>query len=300
MSQQEVPGQGTGTRPARREVGPGSLLWHFAGDHRMAFTGLTAGILQLMHPAIGAGVAEHSDFFHDPWDRIVRSVPQIMGAIYDPDPEAVGRRVRDYHRRITGVDHLGRPYRALEPSTYWWAHATFQHAVEQVSDRFDSRRLGPSEREDLYQDGVEWYRRYGVSMKPVPANHSDFRTAWQHHLDEVLEMTPAAARALDMALHSRSMRLGFLPGWTRALQPLVINPVLRLTAIGGLPASVRRRFDIPWRVDEEIQYRLLQTTIRGWWLGLPAPLRYGPTATAGYRARRREGRAARETVGGAA
>lgn len=251
----------------------------------MAFTGLAAGILQLMHPGIGAGVAEHSDFFHDPWDRIVRSVPQIMGVVYDPNPEVVGRRVRDYHRRIKGVDNLGRPYRALEPGTYWWAHATFQQAVEQVADRFDARLLSHEQREDLYLDGVEWYRRYGVTMKPVPSDYAGFRAEWQRHLDEVLEMTPAAARALDMALHSRTMRVGFLPEWTRPFQPLVINPVLRLTAIGGLPESVRQRFAIPWRLDEEVQYRLLQASVRASWIGLPASLRYGPTASAGYRAR---------------
>lgn len=270
-----------------RPVGPGSLLWHYAGDRRMAFTGLTAGLLQLLHPAIGAGVSEHSDFFNDPWDRIIRSVPQIMGVIYDPDPEAVGRRVRDYHRRINGVDDRGRPYRALAPSTFWWAHATFQFGVEQVADRFDARTLDPKAREELYLDGVEWYRRYGVSMRPVPADRAAFGQTWDRYLNEVLEMNPAAERAIDMALHERSMDLKFLPRWTRLVQPLVISPVLRLTAIGGLPEAVRRRFSIPWRVDEEIQYRSLQLGVREMWRNLPAFLRYGPSAAEGYRARRR-------------
>src|SRR5215475_3700668 len=118
----------------RREIGPGSLLWHYAGDRRLAFTGLTAGILQLLHPAIGAGVADHSDFFTDPWDRILRSIPQILGVIYNPEAEALGRRVRQYHQRIKGFDHRGRPYNALEPATFWWAHATFQHAVTEIVD----------------------------------------------------------------------------------------------------------------------------------------------------------------------
>lgn len=283
-----------------RPVGPGSLLWHYAGDHRLAFTGLSAGLLQLLHPAIGAGVAQHSDFFNDPWDRIIRSVPQIMGVIYDPQPEAVGRRVRDYHRPIHGVDDQGRRYRALAPSTFWWAHATFQFAVEQVADRFDARALTPDEREDLYQDGVEWYRRYGVSMRPVPADRDAFGAEWDRHLVEELEMNPAAQRAIDMALHNRSMDLKFLPVWTRLLQPLVITPILRLAALGGLPAPVRRRFSIPWRLDEEVQYRVLQITVREMWRNLPAGLRYGPSATEGYRARRRLEKDAAALVDGAA
>jgi len=255
----------------------------------MAFTGLSAGILQLLHPAIGAGVVEHSNFFDDPWDRIIRSIPQIMGVIYDPAPEALGHRVRDFHRPIKGVDHQGRPYSALAPETYWWAHATFQNAVEQVADRFDARRLGPAEREELYRDGVEWYRRYGVSMRPVPPSYADYQAKWDANLREVLEMTPAAERAIDMALHSRSTDVPFLPGWTRPFHPLFVTPVLRLTAIGALPAVVRTRFSIPWGIDDEIQYRVFQTGLRELWRRLPAGLRYGPVATSGYRARRRVG-----------
>jgi uncharacterized protein (DUF2236 family) len=271
-------------RPRPRPLGPESLLWRYAGDHRLALTGLAAGILQLLHPAISAGVVEHSAFFDDPWDRILRSTPQILGVVYDPDPEALGHRVRDYHRPIRGTDHLGRPYRALAPATFWWAHATFQHAVEQVVDRFDHHRFNDGERQSLYLDGVEWYRRYGVSMRPVPADYAAFRVEWQRQCREVLEMTPAAERAIDIALHARRYELPFLPTWTKPLQLLVVSPVLRLTAIGGLPAGVRKRFGIPWRLDEEAEYRVLQMAVREGWRWVLPGLRYGPTAVAGRRA----------------
>ena len=253
-------------------------MWRYAGDRRLALTGLSAGILQLLHPAIGAGVSEHSDFFHDPWDRIMRSVPQILGVIYSRDPEALGRRVRDRHRSIKGLDHQGRPYRALEPATFWWAHATFQHAVKQVVDRFDRHRLSAAERESLYLDGVEWYRRYGVSMRPVPPDYVAFRAEWQRQCREVLEMTPAAERAIDITLHARTGELPFLPTWTRPLQPLVVTPLLRLTAIGGLPDAVRKRLGIPWRRDEEAEYRALQLAVRESWRWVLPGLRQGPTA----------------------
>ena len=233
----------------------------------------------MMHPAIGAGVAQHSDFFNDPWDRIIRSVPQILGVIYDSEPEFVGRRVRDHHRRIKGVDEMGRRYNALHHETFWWAHATFQVAVEQIVDRFDARSLSPDEREDLYRDGVEWYRRYGVSTRAVPADHSAFRRKWKRVCGEVLEMTPAAERALEMALREKRLGAPFLPWWTKPLQPVLVTPLLQLTAIGGLPATVRKRFGIPWRIDQEMEYRALQVTVREWWRWLPETLRHGPSAT---------------------
>jgi uncharacterized protein (DUF2236 family) len=260
------------------------MLWRYAGDHRLGLTGLSAGILQLMHPAIGAGVAEHSNFFDDPWDRIIRSIPQILGVVYDPDAEAIGHRVRDIHRTIKGLDHHGRRYSALSPATFWWAHATFQHAVEQVVDRFDRRTLSDRQREELYLDGVEWYRRYGVSMRPVPANRETFGAKWREYCDEVLEMTPAAERAVEMALNDRSLGVPFLPWWTKPLQPLVVTPVLQLTAIGGLPKRIRRRFGIPWRIDQEMQYRSLLLAVRESWRFVPDNLRYGPTAAAGRKA----------------
>ncbi len=260
-----------------------SLLWRYAGDQRLAFVGLPTGILQLMHPGIGAGVAEHSNFFEDPWDRIERSVPEILGVIYDPEPEMTGHRVRDYHRRIHGTDHLGRPYRALAPDTYWWAHATFQWSVEQLIDRLTNHRLTDEERQDLYLDGIEWYRRYGVSMRPVAPDYPAYVAEWERHCVGVLEMTPAAERAVDMALHSRRSAGPRLPWWTAPLQRTVVSPILHLTAIGGLPAVVRRRFAIPWRLDEELEYQALQRLVRQSWRFVPAGLRHHPRAVAGHR-----------------
>ncbi|MDQ2635840.1 MAG: DUF2236 domain-containing protein, partial [Actinomycetota bacterium] len=84
-------------------LGPSSLLWRWAGDMRIAFEGGTAGLLQTMHPAIGQGLIDHSAFFDDPVDRVFRSLPGILGTVYDgPRAEATGLRVRDFHHDIKG------------------------------------------------------------------------------------------------------------------------------------------------------------------------------------------------------
>ncbi|HLI25330.1 MAG TPA: oxygenase MpaB family protein [Acidimicrobiales bacterium] len=273
------------SRTAPRALGPDSWLWRYAGDRRLALVGFSGGVLQLMHPGLGAGVAEHSSFFEDPWARIIRSVPQILGVVYDPHPEVVGRRVRDYHRHIHGIDSQGRRYRALNPETFWWAHATFQFMVEQLIDRFDTHRLTAGERRSLYLDGVEWYRRYGVSARAVPPDYAAFRRQWSSYCNEVLEMTPAAARALDMALHpGRHDPVPFLPAWSLPFQRFTVTPLVRLTTIGGLPPVVRRRFGIPWRVDEEMELRSLEFAVRQSFRLMPDSWRLGPIANAGRRA----------------
>lgn len=272
------------------ELGPDSLLWRWAGDHRLSFTGLSAGILQLMHPGLGAGVVQHSAFFTEPWDRIIRSIPEIIGVVYDgPDAEATGDRVRRYHRGIKGVDDQGRPYSALRPETFWWAHATFQYAVEQVADRFDSHRLREDEREQLYREGVEWYRRYGVSMRPVPADRVAWGERWEQYCAEVLEMTEAAERAVEMALNEKVSDMPGLPWWTLPIQREVLTPLFRLTAIGGLPPVVRRRFAIPWSTLDAAQLAALELWVRESWRVVPHHLRWAPRAAQGWdRERRRE------------
>lgn len=275
----------------RVELGPDSLLWRWAGDTRIAFLGGTIGLLQLMHPAIGAGVLQHSNFFEDPSDRVFRSLPRILGAVYDDPAADTGREVRDFHRSIKGVDADGSAYHALDPATFWWAHATFQFMAEQVVDRFDRHRLTRREREQLYQEGVEWYRRYGVSDRAVPVDRDAFQVEWDRVCTEVLDMNDAVQFVLDMlaapALPRWRDNAG-VPQWalpaanTSVARRLAARPS-RLAAVGGLPAIVRERFDIPWTRRDQAELDLLEATVRRTWGALPPTARWQPRALEGWR-----------------
>ena len=231
--------------PEPLPLGPDSVLGRLASDWRMGLTGLSAGILQLMHPGLGAGVVDHSAFFTEPMDRIVRSVPRIVASIIAPDGAARARQIRDYHRDIKGFDHNGDRYHALDPSTYWWAHATFTWGFLKAADRFHHHPPRGAERHRYYAESVEWYRRYELSTRPVPPDLRSFELEFDRICRHELELTPAAERALDMALHE-PFELPNLPWPVRRVLALPATPLARLTAIGGLPAVVRRRFDIPW------------------------------------------------------
>jgi uncharacterized protein (DUF2236 family) len=266
-------------------IGPESLLWRWAGDKRIGFLGPTIGLLQVMHPAIGAAVVDHSDFFDDPYDRIFRSVPWILGVVYDgEDADATGRTVRDFHKGIKGVDSEGRRYHALHAETYWWAHATFQYMAEQVADRFDRHRLRTDEREQLYQEGVAWYRRYGMSERVVPPTRAAFQEVWDHYCGEVLEMNTAASRVLALIeAHDAPPKLPDEVAWVRPLvrtapvRRLMYVP-LRLAAIGGLPPVVRERFDIPWTRRDQAALDVIELTVRHTWRFMPWAWRWQPQA----------------------
>lgn len=237
------------------------VLGRLATDWRMGLTGLSAGLLQLMHPGLGAGVVEHSAFFTEPFDRIARSVPRIVASIVAPDGPERARRIRDYHRTIKGHDEQGRRYHALDPGTYWWAHATFTWGFLEAADRFHHRPPRGEERERYYAESVEWYRRYQLSMRPVPPDLRSFQREFDRICAVELELTPAAARAVDLALHGR-FEPPMVPAIVSRIASVPATPLARLLSIGGLPAVVRHRFDIPWSAADRRAYGALVLAIR--------------------------------------
>ena len=265
-----------GARPSVQgaPLGPGSVLWRVAGDGRGLLTGTAAGIMQLMHPGLGAGVVDHSAFFTDPWGRILRSIPQIWGTIFSADDgegDQRGRAIRDLHPHIKGTDDQGRRYHALDPDVFWWAHATFTWEFLRAAELFFPFPLRRREQEQLYLESITWYQRYGVSDRPVPSD----LTAFERRFDEIcrteLELTPAAARALRPPKSSPKVPTN-LPSALAFAEPVVAKAkgeTLRLTTFGSMPDVVRRRFEIPWTVLDRAHFTGLALAIRGLGVVLP-------------------------------
>jgi uncharacterized protein (DUF2236 family) len=286
------------TRPETRPtLGPDSLLWRWAGDMRIAFEGGTAGLLQTMHPAIGQGLIDHSDFFDDPVDRVFRSLPGILGTVYaGPNAEATGARVRDFHREIKGTLPDGQRYHALQPETFWWAHATFQRMVDRIAMHWDGHRITDDESEQLYTEGCEWYRRYGMTGTVVPPDRQAFEREVERYCAEVLAPNPASDYLIEFinrrAIPDMSASADY-PSHPR-LRPLTdmllpslpvraaLAPPMRLVIFGGLPPMVRDRFNIRWSALDERSYRSIRAGIRAGWPAVPASLKWYPAARKGW------------------
>jgi uncharacterized protein (DUF2236 family) len=243
----------TRRRAQAAPVGPGSILWSTAGDPRGLVTGSTAGIMQLMLPGLGAGVTDHSNFFADPFDRIFRSIPYIWGSIFaadDAEGDERGRTIRDFHPDIKGTDHNGNRYHALDPDVFWWAHATFTWEFFRARELYFARPLRRAEQEQLYAETVTWYRRYGVSDRPVPLTYDAFRSRFDQICRHELELTPAVQWVLDPESNpgARSEEIAL----TGPLAPLsklanhLGSELLRVMVYGAMPDIVRRRFDFAW------------------------------------------------------
>jgi uncharacterized protein (DUF2236 family) len=265
-----------------RPLGPDSLTWRYFGDARGMLMTVRAGVLQAMHPAINAALLQHSDFLENPINRLLRSAPPILGVVYDgPEAVATGAWVRDQHKTIKGTDSKGRKYHALSPDAFYWAHATFFESVIAGQELFGNR-LGAAERELLFEESIDWYALYGLTMRPVPESYAAFQEYWEHMLHDVLEPTKVALGtfAPTGALPAPYPWLAG-PAWA-ALRPLAGRGPTWV-ARGTLPPAARDMLGLSWSTAEDMILRTMLTSLRASWPLVPGPLRYLPRARTAMR-----------------
>ena len=264
-------------------LGPGSLTWKYFGDWRGVLLAPWAGAMQNMHPGLGAGVAEHSRFFEERWQRLFRSLYPIGGVVYD-GPRAAetgtsgarlpqhdqGRgpartsvpRARSGHL-LLGARHVlhahphrRRPFRAgAERGGEAAALRRTRALVAAVRDDHAARtaRVGPTSR----RTGTAWPPRCWRTTGP-PATCSTSAT-------------------------SRSRRRSrWLPDFVwRAIR----GPQARFTVwftVGLFPGAVRERLGYSWTVRDERRLRRIGRLVHHAWRLVPFRYRYHPRARAGW------------------
>lgn len=264
-------------------LGPDSLTWKYFGDWRGLLIALWAGSMQNMHPELGAGVEEHSKFFNERWQRLFRSLYPIGGVIYDgPRAHRTALEVRGYHNTIKGVDKWGRRYHALNPDTYYWAHATFFVSTILIADHFMGG-VTEAQKRQLFDEHVQWYRMYDMSMRPVPATWEAFQEYWEHMCTHILEDNKATRDVLNIREIAKPNALPWLPDvvWRR-LRVLVARNFVWLT-VGMYDPPVRARLGYTWTNRDERLHRLTGRLINAAFKLVPHDRRYHPRARAGWR-----------------
>ncbi len=201
-------------------------------------------LLQLAHPAVGRGVARHSDFAGDALGRLHGTLAYVY-AVAGGTPEDV-RTVR----RIVDRAHApvrGDGYSAMDPELQLWVAATLYDSAALVHERV----FGPLD--DAVADEVyAQYAELGTALQmPAdlwPVDRRAFRAWFDGQLGQVTvddEVRQVAATLLATAT---------LPWWLRPAAPTV-----RLLSTGLLPPRVRRAFALAWRPrDERALARLLR------------------------------------------
>ena len=148
--------------------GPASVAWRVHGDSAMVLGGLRALMLQTLHPLAMAGVADHSDYRHDPWGRLHRTGRFIGATTYGntATAERMIEMVRVIHDRVTGTTPDGRPYEANDPHLLNWVHITEVDSFLVAYERYGVGRLTDAEKDRYVAEMAEVARRLGAEAVP--------------------------------------------------------------------------------------------------------------------------------------
>ena len=257
--------------------GPRSEAWRFDREAMLLLgAGPRALLLQLAHPAVAAGVAEHSDFRADPWRRLDGTLRSYLRIIYGSTPAARDeiRRLNALHRGITGEG-----YDARDPALSMWVHATLVDSTIVVNDAW----AGPVSRESaarFYEETKPIARAFGVPPDLLPADLDAFETYLAAQLAPGGPVV-VGETARDLAgsiLHPP------LPGVLGRIRvPSRLYDWTLWPSLALLPPAVRDAYGFRWGPLERGVSSWLVATWRAWSPLLPPTFRQMPQALAADR-----------------
>lgn len=267
--------------PAPIPLGPDSLTWRYFGDWRGMLQGPWAGSMQNMHPGLGAGVEQHSRFFEERWERLLRSLYPIGGVVFDGDrARTTAEEVRDYHRNIKGIDAQGRRYHALDPDTFYWAHATFFMGTIVTAEHFMGG-ITEDEKRQLFTEHVQWYRLYGMSMRPVPRTWEDFQEYWDHMCRNVLEDNKATRDVLDLSDLGRPPFMTWMPEPLWRIARIPVSKGFVWLTVGLYDQPVRDLLGYRWGSMDAAVHRVVGRVVNAVFHLVPERRRKHPRARGG-------------------
>jgi uncharacterized protein (DUF2236 family) len=253
-------------------LGPDSVAWRVTSDLRLNLAMLYPLLLQVAHPTVDAGVTDHSDFEHRPWDRLLRTMDYVSMLVYGgPESVAAGRRLRHLHRRFRGTRPDGTRYSALEPTAYAWVHATLIATYVHGHAAFGNR-LSDTDRDRFYAEYRGLGRLIGVRERDLPQTWEGFCAYFRRTARTTLTRTESVARVID------TISLAGPPPTpiTGRLWPFIRLPAHRmlwLGSIGLLDPIVRRRLEIGWNTLDEAQFKALGAITKALGPVMPASLK---------------------------
>ncbi|MFN8022067.1 MAG: oxygenase MpaB family protein [Acidimicrobiales bacterium] len=220
-------------------------------DASMFVGGLRALLLQSLHPLAMAGVAQHSDYRHDPWGRLQRTADFLAATTYAPIPvaEHAIAVVRTVHERVVGTASDGRRYSANDPHLLRWVHVCEVDSFLAAHQRFGSEPLSPAEADAYVADTALVARQLGVNEPPTTVR--DLRAELREYRPELrgtkeardaarfllLEPPlPLAARPAYTVLGAAAVAL--LPGWARWPLRLPFLPVSEAVLVRPAGAAI--------------------------------------------------------------
>ena len=267
-----------GDADARGLYGPESEAWALNREAMLLLgAGPRALLLQLAHPLVAAGVAEHSDFRTDPWARLQATLRSYLTIVYGTTTAARAeiRRLNGFHRSIAGAG-----YTARDPDLSLWVHATLVDTTIVAHDAW-IEPLSHERRARYYAETLPIGRAFGVPDASLPADLDAFDAYVASMLGPSgpVRVSPVARELADAVLNPP---LGPVLPALASLPPRAYSWTL-WPAIGLLPATVREDYGFRWGPLERTVAAWLTITWRAWRPILPPSFRQMPQSLAADR-----------------
>ena len=206
--------------------------------------GGTAVLLQVAHPLVAVGVAEHSDYRRDLWSRLGRTLRALYLITFGTkaEAEAAGAAVQAVHAHVHGRTRtqLGRfppgtAYSANHPDLMLWVHATLVEASLSAYLRFE-RALSLEEQQRYYREMALVAQLFGTPAAAIPSTLREFREYFDAQVaGGTITVTRTAKEIADVILEAP------LPTLMR-----LFAPAHRLATAAQLPRRLRREYDLHW------------------------------------------------------
>jgi len=235
-----------------------AMVRRIHGEGILLLGGGRALLMQIAHPDVARGVAEHSRFREERFGRLLRTLRPMFAITFGTRDQALAavssiNRIHD--------DVAGPGYRASDPTLLLWVLATLIDTGIVMHERF-VRRLARDEAQAYYEDMRRFGVLLGLSPEQMPATIGDLQ-AYVEEMSTSLRVTDEA-REIASALFQGGLLL------TPALASM-----RQLTA-GILHPALRDQFGLRWGPRRERTLHSIETASRAVVPRLPRRLRAPP------------------------
>jgi uncharacterized protein (DUF2236 family) len=249
-------------------AGRGSISWRVNREAALLLGGGRALLMQVAHPRVAAGVADHSDFQSDPLARLNRTLELSLALSFGSREEvrAAARQINRTHERVTGAG-----YQALDPDLLLWVHATLIDSA-MLTYRTFVAPLTTAEAEAYYQEAKPIGALLGIPVGRFPRRMADFDAYLAAMLAGPAQPDDTSRRLAALVLRPPIRRV---PG-------ALFLPVEAITA-GLLPEGLRRAYGLRWGAPSRAFFRAARATLPRLLAAMPGAIRVVPPARAAER-----------------
>ena len=231
------------------------------GDPAMFVGGVRALLFQTLHPVVMYGVAEHSDYEHDPLGRLQRTASFLGKTTYGTGAEAnqAIQVVRSIHSRVIGTTPNGKIYRADDPRLLGWVHATEVDSFLSAYQKYGEDRLSPEDCDRYIAHMAIIATALGV--EDAPESRAELAAMLDSYRDE-LAPSPECRNATRFLFAPPlpigvmpfyglifSSAVALLPRWARSMLLLPVAPGIEPFVLK--PATVALTRTLRWAQSDD-------------------------------------------------